>query len=135
MIAHPLEADERFAIYDELGRPSGCFCGQLERVPGLVPVAEELDLPPPHGPASLVRVVDPEDVHRAEVLILGSETQLDLESSSFTRTVGLRSLAWLARTRMTLAQLELLALILVVACAPMLWPMRKRGPAPIRSRA
>jgi hypothetical protein len=120
MIEHPLEADERFAIYDELGRPAGCFCGRLELVPALVPVAEELDLPPPHGSASVVRVVDPEDVARAVHLVARCETRLDLDASVFNRVVALRSLSWLAAAGLTLAQLELISLVLVAACAPFL---------------
>ena len=126
MIEHPLDPDERFAIYDELGRPAGCFCGNLGAVPALVPVAEELDLPPPFGNASAVRVVDREDLPRAHRLIAQCETSLQLADSGFLREAGLRTLSWLARSRLTLAQLEMLALLLVLASAPLLlllgWP-------------
>ncbi len=111
MIEHPLEADERFALYDEVGRPAACFAGRLERVPPTVPVAEGLDLPERFGAHSLARLVDEEDRQRSEALVAACESELDLEGSSFNRVAGMWTLRWLARSRASIAQLELAALV------------------------
>lgn len=115
MIEHPLDADERFALYDAVGRPAACFAGHIGPVPPMVPVAESLDLPERFGPHSLARIVDDEDRVRAERLVAACESELDLEGSSYNRWLGLWSLRWLTRTRASVAQLELLALLTAVA--------------------
>ena len=119
MIEHPLGPDERFALYDAVGRPAACFTGHQRRLPPHVPVAEELDLPDRFGAASVARVVDPEDLGRFDALAVACESRLDIESSSFNRVIGLRVLRALSRTGATVAQLELFSLGLAVAAGPL----------------
>jgi hypothetical protein len=115
MTEHPLDPDERWGLYDEVGRPAACFAGRLASVPTSVPVCEQLDLPPGFDERSLARVVYDEDRGRAERLIVGTESGLDLVASDWTRFVEIPMLRVLGRLRATVAQLEVAALVLAVA--------------------
>ncbi len=143
MVEHPLEPDERFSLYDGVSRPAGCFTGEVGAMPGIMPVSEELDWPEELGPDDLARVVYPEDVERAEWLVLrtearrsrtsgwrGTETEHVRHSlageSRWHREVSIRTLRWLARSNLAVAQLELIALGVALASGPIalinLWP-------------
>lgn len=127
MVEHPLEEDERFTLYDGVARPAGCFTGDLGVMPITLPVSEELDWPEGLGPEDLARVVYTEDIERVEWLVLrtearrsrtsgwrGTETEHVRHSlageSRWHREISTRTLRWLARSNLAVAQLELIAL-------------------------
>jgi hypothetical protein len=135
MVEHPLEPDERFTLYDGVARPAGCFAGDLGAMPAIMPVSEELDWPEGLGPEDVVRVVYAEDVERAEWLVLRTEARRSRTSgwrgtetehvhrslageSRWHREVSVRTLRWLARSNLAVAQLELLALGVALASGP-----------------
>lgn len=122
MVAHPLEPDERFSLYDEAGRPTACFVGRLDSIPPSMPISEELPWPEELGPGDVVRIVYDEDRSRAEALVVRSENVLDVETSWWRRHAELPTLRWMANARRPLPQLELLALVLAVGSLPLaLW--------------
>ena len=135
MVEHPPEPDERYTLYDGVARPAGFFTGELGAMPVTMPVSEELDWPEELGPEDIARVVYREDVERAEWLVLrtearrsrtrgwrGTETEHVRNSlageSRWHREVSVRTLRWLARSNLAVAQLELLALGLAMASGP-----------------
>jgi len=118
MVEHPLEPDERFTLYDDLGRPAACFVGLLRLVPAVMPVSEELPWPERYGPCDVVRVVYQEDVARCEALILRTESSLRTPPSWWRDTVDAQTLRWLTQSTRPLPQLELLALVLAMASLP-----------------
>jgi hypothetical protein len=135
MVEHPLESDERFSLYDGAARPAGCFTGEVGAMPGIMPVSEELEWPEQLGPDDLARVVYPEDRERAEWLVLrtearrsrtsgwrGTETEHVRRSlageSRWHREVSIRTLRWLARSNLAVAQLELIALGVALVAGP-----------------
>jgi len=135
MVEHPLEADERFSLYDGVSRPAGFFTGELGVMPAIMPVSEELDWPEGLGPEDVARVVYNEDLERAEWLVLRTEARRSRTSgwrgtetehvhrslageSRWHREVSVRTLRWLARSNLAVAQLELLALGLGLASGP-----------------
>jgi hypothetical protein len=143
MVEHPLESDERFSLYDGVARPAGCFAGTLGAMPAIMPVSEELDWPEGLGPDDIARVVYEEDIDRVEWLVLrtearrsrtsgwrGTETEHVRHSlageSRWHREVSIRTLRWLARSNLAVAQLELLALGVALASGPVVlantWP-------------
>jgi hypothetical protein len=119
MVAHPLMADERFTLYDEVGRPAACFFGELDVVPGMLPLTEELPWPDEHGPADVVRIVYAEDWSRAEALVLRAETMSTLGAAGWRRRIELPTLRWMADSGRPLAQLNLLGLVLITAALPL----------------
>jgi hypothetical protein len=119
MVAHPLEDDERYTLYDEVGRPAAAFVGRLRQVPSSLPISEELPWPEPYGPADVVRVVYDEDRRRAEGLILRAEQVLDVGASMWRRLVGLPTLRALADGERPLPQLELAALAAATLSLPL----------------
>ncbi|HWB81634.1 MAG TPA: hypothetical protein VG755_42020 [Nannocystaceae bacterium] len=119
MVAHPLEADERFTLYDELGRPAATFVGELASVPAMLPICEELPYPEGIGSADVVRIVYPEDRARAEALVIAGEDIFPQAASLWRRWIGLPTLRMMAARSGPVAQLELLALILVAASLPL----------------
>lgn len=122
MVAHPLEEDERYTLYDDVGRPTASFDGHLEHVPAVMPVSEELPWPEQLGPDDVVRLVYDEDRQRAESLVLRAEGVLGSGASSWRQGVELWSLRLLADSRRPLPQIELLALGLAVISLPLaLW--------------
>ena len=124
MVVHPLDDDERYSLYDELGRPSGWFCGELASMPSSMPVSEELPWPSEYGPADVVRMVYADDVDRAERLVLRTKGALpDDGASQWRRYVEQPVLRWLSNAIRPLAQLELLALAVALTSLPLaLWP-------------
>ena len=143
MVEHPLEPDERFSLYDGMSRPAGLFTGELGSMPALMPVSEELDWPEGLGPDDIARVVYDEDIERAEWLVLRTEARRSRTSgwrgtetehvhrslageSRWHREISVRTLRWLARSNLAVAQLELLALGLALASGiialPNTWP-------------
>lgn len=143
MVEHPLESDERYSLYDGVARPAGCFAGTLGAMPAIMPVSEELDWPEGLGPDDIARVVYDEDIERVEWLVLrtearrsrtsgwrGTETEHVRHSlageSRWHREVSIRTLRWLARSNLAVAQLELLALGVALASGPVAlvntWP-------------
>lgn len=123
MVAHPLEADERFTLNDAVGRPCAAFIGELAVVPSMMPVAEELPWPEDMGTQHVVRLVYEEDRPRAEALVLRDEVGLPPipgdADSAWNRFVTRPILRWLADCGRPVAQLELLALALAVAVLPL----------------
>jgi hypothetical protein len=119
MVAHPLESDERFTLYDELGRPAATFVGLLDQIPSLLPISEELPYPEGIGAADVVRVVYPEDRVRAEALVVAGEDVFPQAPSLWRRWIGLPTLRWMTRRKGPVAQLELFALLLVAATLPL----------------
>lgn len=120
MVAHPLEAGERYTLYDEVGRPTAVFAGSLTQMPSSMPITEELPWPENMGPADVVRLVYPEDLARAETLVLrGDQVNLPGRSTWHVR-VTIPLLRWLSNTRRPLAQIELLALAVGLAALPLI---------------
>ena len=70
MVEHPLEHDERFTLYDAIGRPAALFTGWLAEIPDTMPIAEEIDWPEGHGAGDVARVVYAADRERVERLLL-----------------------------------------------------------------
>lgn len=143
MVEHPLESDERFSLYDGVARPVGCFAGTLGAMPLIMPVSEELDWPEGLGPDDIARVVYDEDIERVEWLVLRTEARRSRTSgwrgtetehvhrslageSRWHREVSVRTLRWLARSNLAVAQLELIALGVALASGPVAlantWP-------------
>jgi len=135
MVEHPLEDDERFSLYDGVSRPAGLFAGELGAMPAIMPVSEELDWPESLGPEDIARVVYDEDIERAEWLVLRTEARRSRTSgwrgtetehvhrslageSRWHREISIRTLRWLARSNLAVAQLELLALGVALAAGP-----------------
>ncbi len=119
MVAHPLDPDERYTLYDDVGRPAASFFGHLERVPTMIPLTEELPWPDGFGPADVVRQVYPDDRSRAEALALRSEKLEVLSEPGWRRRVVLPTLRWLASGGRPLAQLNLLGMLLITGCLPL----------------
>jgi hypothetical protein len=119
MVAHPLDSDERFTLYDDVGRPAACFYGELGVIPGMLPLTEELPWPDEHGPADVVRLVYPEDVARVETLVLRIEDVPVHGTPGWRSRVEVPTLRWMADSRRPLAQLNLLGLSLVAAALPL----------------
>jgi hypothetical protein len=143
MVEHPLESDERYSLYDGVARPAGCFAGTLGAMPAIMPVSEELDWPEGLGPDDIARVVYDEDIERVEWLVLRTEARRSRTSgwrgtetehvhvslageSRWHREISVRTLRWLARSNLAVAQLELLALGVALAAGPVAlastWP-------------
>ena len=119
MVAHPLEPDERYTLYDDAGRPAATFYGRLGVIPGMLPLTEELPWPDEHGPADVVRLVYPEDVERVEALVLRGEDVPVHATPGWRARVELPTLRWMADSRRPLAQLNLLGVSLVAASLPL----------------
>jgi hypothetical protein len=119
MVAHPLDPDERFTLYDEVGRPAACFYGDLGVVPGMLPLTEELTYPDEHGPTDVVRVVYPEDIARIEALVLRAEDVPVHTTPGWRQKIELPTLRWMADSRRPLAQLNLFGLTFVAAALPL----------------
>jgi len=118
MVEHPLDPDERFTLYDALGRPAACFVGHLRAMPAVMPVTEELPWPEGHGPEDVVRVVYPEDLERGEALVLRVEGITGNVPSWWRDSVDAHTLRWLTRTARPLPQLQLLAWVLGLGALP-----------------
>ncbi len=119
MVEHPLEPGERYTLYDEVGRPAACFFGELQRVPAMLPLTEELPWPKPFGPHDVVRQVDPEDLRRAQELTLRSAGLPAPEHRGWWRDVERPVLRWMADSRRPLAQVNLFGVALVATSLPM----------------
>ncbi len=119
MVAHPLDGDERYTLYDGVGRPVATFCGHLDQVPAGLPICEELPYPEGIGPADVARIVDPEDLSAALALVIDGEGVFPSIPSMWRRKVGVPTLRWMARRRAPTAQFELVALVLVFAALPL----------------
>lgn len=126
MVAHPLDEDERYTLYDEAGRPTASFDGCLGHVPAVMPVSEELPWPEHLGPEDVVRLVYAEDRKRAEHLVLRAQGVLGPDGrrsgkgdKSWRSTVEVWSLRLLANSRRPLPQIELLGMTLAVLSLPM----------------
>jgi hypothetical protein len=121
MVAHPLDEDERYTLYDEAGRPTASFDGHLGHVPAGMPVSEELPWPESLGPRDVVRLVYDEDRDRAEALVLRAEGVLGpgTDRATWRETVEVRSLRILADSRRPLPQIELLGTALAVLSLPL----------------
>ncbi|MCA9711425.1 MAG: hypothetical protein KDK70_36645 [Myxococcales bacterium] len=119
MVAHPLERGERYTLYDEAGRPTALFAGELGQMPSSMPITEELPWPEGLGPADVVRLVYEEDVARAETLVLeGSRVGLP-GRSLWHRRITIPILRRLSNSRRPLAQIELAALSVGVLALPL----------------
>lgn len=118
MVEHPLEPDERYTLYDELGRPTACFIGHLDVVPILMPIAEELPWPEGLGPADTVRLVYDEDQRRAEALVARVQG-VDDRSTKWRFAVERPTLRALADSGRSLPQLELAASSLAIGSLPL----------------
>ncbi len=114
MVQHPLEPDERFTLYDAVGRPTGLFTGALDSVPVAMPISEELDWPENLGPESVARLVYDEDRARVEQLVLRGEEVFEPGESLWRHHISLRLIRWLTGAGAPVAQLELLGLVLAV---------------------
>lgn len=120
MVAHPLEEDEHYALFDDVGRPCAAFVGRLRHMPSDLPITEELPWPDDFSSRDVVRVVYPEDLPRAEALVLRGEDALpEAPGSQWQRHVVLPTLRWLANSQRPLAQLELLALAVALLALPL----------------
>jgi hypothetical protein len=123
MVAHPLEEDERYSLYDAAGRPCGSFSGDLRSMPSSMPISEELPWPAEYGPRDVVRMVYDDDIERAEQLVLRAERAWVLDADSlWRRRLGQPVLRWLTNAPRPLAQLELVALAVALLSLPLaLW--------------
>lgn len=119
MVAHPLDGDERYTLYDEAGRPTALFTGQLWQMPSSMPITEEIPWPEQLGPSDVVRLVYPEDVPRAEVLVLRGDRVGLPGRSTWHRRVTIPILRRLSNSRRPLAQIELAALTVGMLALPL----------------
>ncbi|MCA9662341.1 MAG: hypothetical protein KC486_28635 [Myxococcales bacterium] len=115
MVEHPLEVDERFTIYDDVGRPAAWFTGYLKHLPAVMPVSEEIAWPAEVGPADVARLVYAEDRPRAEAIVRRSRGLDEGDTSLYSRFVAGPLLRGLAAAERPLAQIELVALTLAVS--------------------
>lgn len=114
MVLHPLEDDERFTLYDGVGRPTAWFCGELAAVPAAMPISEEIAWPPEVGPADVARLVYDEDRRRAEAIVLRSQRIREASELLWTQFFAGPLLRLLVASGRPLAQIELAAIVLVV---------------------
>lgn len=119
MVAHPLDDDERFTLYDPLGRPVATFCDALPTVPATLPISEELPYPEGIGPDDVARLVEPEDAAHAMALVIAGEGVFGPAPSWWRTHVGVPTLRWMTAYDVPVARLELLALALVAATLPL----------------
>ncbi|MEX1365307.1 MAG: hypothetical protein AB1Z98_19420 [Nannocystaceae bacterium] len=119
MVAHPLESDERYTLYDHVGRPTAVFAGVLSQMPSSMPITEELPWPEGMGPEDVVRLVFPEDLLRAEELVLRGNKVALPGRSGWHRRVTIPLLRWLSNSRRPLAQIELGSLTVAVLALPL----------------
>lgn len=119
MVAHPLDRDERFTLYDEAGRPTAMFAGELSQMPSGLPITEELPWPEGMGPADVVRLVYEEDIVRAEALVLRGDRVGLPGRSRWHRRVTIPILRRLSNSRRPLAQIELAALAVGLLALPL----------------
>ena len=119
MVAHPLEQDESYTLYDARGRPAAAFVGDLRHVPHVLPIHEELPYPEGLGEGDVARVVYAEDRPAAEALVVASEQVFPSTPSLWRHWVGLPTLRWLSRGRGPLAQLEFFAIAAAVSALPL----------------
>lgn len=119
MVAHPLEPDEGFTLYDALGRPAAAFVGLLRQVPSQLPIGEELPYPEGLGPDDVVRVVYPGDLARAEALVVTSDEVFPRARSWWRRRVGLPTLRAMAAMPGPLARLEVVAILAALSALPL----------------
>ncbi len=115
MVEHPLEVGERYTLYDDVGRPTAWFTGDLASVPATMPLSEEIAWPEDVGPAELARVIYAEDRPRAEAIVRRSDGVGAVGDDHWSRRVEAPLLRRLAAAGRPLAQLELLALALALA--------------------
>ncbi len=118
MVAHPLEPDERYTLYDEVGRPTAVFTGRLAHMPSSLPISEELPWPDDNGPQDVVRLLYAEDLGRAEALVLRGDRVGLPGRSAWHRRVTIPILRWLSNSGRPLAQIELGALTLALLVLP-----------------
>lgn len=119
MVEHPLEAGERYTLYDEAGRPAAVFTGSLGHMPSTLPITEELPWPEGMGPADTVRLLYREDVARAESLVLRGDDIGLPGRSRWHQRVTIPMLRWLSCRRWPIAQIELAALALALCSLPL----------------
>lgn len=119
MVAHPLEDDERYTLYDAMGRPVATFCNTLSTVPATLPISEELPYPDGIGADDVARLVEPEDIARSIALVIAGEGVFGPAASWWRTYVGVPTLRWMTAYDVPLARLELLALVLVAATLPL----------------
>ncbi|MCB9568705.1 MAG: hypothetical protein H6710_16070 [Myxococcales bacterium] len=114
MVEHPLEPDERFTLYDAVGRPTAWFCGDLRQVPAVMPISEEITWPAEVGPGDLARLVYPEDRRRAEAIVRRSRGLGEGDGSVYGRWIAAPLLRALTAADRPVAQVEVAALALAV---------------------
>ncbi len=114
MVEHPLEEDERFTIYDSVGRPCAWFTGYLRQLPATMPISEEIIWPAEVGPKDVARLVYPEDRLRAEAIVRRSRGLSAGDASLYSRFVSAPLLRALAAAERPLAQIEVVALALAL---------------------
>ncbi len=119
MVAHPLEPDESYTLYDALGRPAAAFVGLLKQVPSQLPIGEELPYPERLGADDVVRVVYREDLARAEALVVTGDEVFAPAPSWWRRRVGLPTVRALAALPGPLARLELAAILAAASALPL----------------
>lgn len=114
MVEHPLEEDERFTIYDRVGRPCAWFTGHLRLLPATMPISEEIMWPAEVGPKDVARLVYPEDRSRAEAIVRRSRGLSAGDASLYSRFVSAPLLRALAAAERPFAQIEVVALVLAL---------------------
>lgn len=114
-----LGASGEGSLYDERGRPVAWWSAALGRVPAALPVGEALVAPEAPAPAELARLVDPDDRPRMEALIVRAVTEpadpAPRVAGPWRRWLELPLLRWLCARARPPGQVELVALVLVVA--------------------
>ncbi len=114
MVEHPLEEDERFTIYDSVGRPCAWFTGHLRLLPATMPISEEIIWPAEVGPEDVARLVYPEDRSRAEAIVRRSRGLSAGDASLYSRFIAAPLLRALTVAERPLAQIEVVALALAL---------------------
>lgn len=111
MIEHPLEAEERFSLFDDHDRPVGWFTGALRRIPAAMPLSEEIPWPEGLGSAHVARVITGDDVPRMEGLVLACEVGSPPGTSLWERKVDIPLMRVLVHPTKPIEQVELAALV------------------------
>ncbi|HFE47490.1 MAG TPA: hypothetical protein ENJ18_18710 [Nannocystis exedens] len=114
MVEHPLEEDERFTIYDSVGRPCAWFTGHLRLLPATMPISEEIIWPAEVGPEDVARLVYPEDRLRAETIVRRSRGLHAGDASLYSRIIAAPLLRALTAAERPIAQIEVVALALAL---------------------
>lgn len=94
------------SVYDDVGRPAGWVSAALERCPSSMPMGEAWDgqVQAPGGAAA--RLVDAEDLDRAEAVVLQGRLGFGPTTGTWSQRVGRPTLRWLCELPVPLGRVE-----------------------------